>query len=336
MKAFLTTSFVVLTCVSSLFGQVEDFAGTDFKKADSLAHVYRNHSLTDLRALAVKLTTPLSTEVEKFRAIYLWICYNIENDYTLFLKNQHKREKLRDPEALEKWNKELNAVVFKTLLEEQKTICTGYAYLVRELAYHAGLTCVIVDGYGRNAQSNIRGAGVVNHSWNTIQLNNKWYLCDATWSSGSVYPELKKFIKKYDNAYFLAEPSLFIRNHYPQDSAWTLLLTKPTLHEFLNRPLIYGNIFPLKIDQLIPETFDILATKGNPVTFQFTRKSSTPLESVELLIRNSGNVFTHHPQRTQSDSGLYSINHTFSAKGTYTVHILLNSEHAFTYTVKVQ
>lgn len=336
MKVFLATSLIVLTCASSLFGQVEDFASTDFKKADSLAHVYRNHSLTDLRALAVKLTSPLSTEVEKFRAIYLWICSNIENDYALFQKNQHKREKLRGPEALKKWNKELNAVVFKTLLKEQKTICTGYAYLVRELAYHAGLTCVIVDGYGRTVQANIRGEGVANHSWNAVQLNNKWYLCDATWSSGSVYPELKKFIKKYDNAYFLAEPSLFIRNHYPLDTAWTLLVTKPTLQEFLNRPLIYGSIFPHKIDELLPETFDILTTKGNAVTFQFTRKSTTPLENVELLIRNSANVFTHHPQRPQSDSRLHSINHTFSAKGTYTVHILLNNEHAFTYMVKVQ
>ena len=33
-------------------------------------------------------------------------------------------------------------------------------------------------------QANVGGTGVANHSWNAVQLNSNWYLCDATWSSG--------------------------------------------------------------------------------------------------------------------------------------------------------
>jgi hypothetical protein len=44
-------------------------AQADYTKADSVAALYPNYSLKDLKSLANKLTKPLSTDVEKFRAI---------------------------------------------------------------------------------------------------------------------------------------------------------------------------------------------------------------------------------------------------------------------------
>jgi transglutaminase/protease-like cytokinesis protein 3 len=90
------------------------------------------------------------------------------------------------------------------------------------------------DGYGRTAQSNIRGEGIANHSWSAVQLNRIWYLCDATRSSGAVDVAQSRFMRNFNDCYFLADPDLFVRNHYPLDSSWMLLAKKPTLHDFLN------------------------------------------------------------------------------------------------------
>lgn len=229
--------FAVLNSAQSLFGQITDFAQTDFGKADSMARLYPGYALTDIGGLTRKLTVNLSTDVEKFRAVYLWLCYNIDNDYALYHLNKVRREKIADPQALRAWNKEFQHLMVEVMLQKKRTVCTGYAYLLRELSLYAGLSCVIVDGYGRSGRMT-RGESTPNHSWNAVRLNNKWYLCDPTWSSGAIEAQSKKFLKKYNDDYFLPDPRIFIQKHYPLDSAWMLLSEnkKPTLHQFLNRP----------------------------------------------------------------------------------------------------
>lgn len=216
MKIFPLTGCVILICVLNGVAQVEDFAATDFRKADSLALMFPGHSLQDLRILSEKLTKPLTTEQEKFRAIYKWICNNIDYDYRLYLMNKRRREKLTDSE-LKTWNTKIAKAVFETLLSRHRTVCTGYAYLVKELSYHAGLSCAIINGYGRNAQAGDRFPTRPNHSWNSIQLNGRWYFCDATWSSGAMNVRTGEYIRKYNDAYFLQAADEFSKRHLPGD-----------------------------------------------------------------------------------------------------------------------
>lgn len=317
--------------------QTEDLNRTDFNKADSIAALYPDHSLKDLQILTYKLTGSLPTEESKFRAIYKWVCDNIAYDYNLYLKNKYKREKLQsEPDELNEWNKKLSSLAFKKLLEQHQAVCTGYAYLVKELASLAGIPCVIVDGYGRTAQANIGGQGNANHSWNAVRLHNNWYLCDATWSSGFFDPEHSQYIRSFDDSYFLASPSLFARNHYPLDTKWLLLdHNKPSLHEFLNAPLIYKHIFRYDIDQLQPTTFNVTALKGESISFHFKNNGVHDLEKVALLVKSPGIRETLYPEVHKEMKGDYRIDHVFTTKGTHTVHILINSGYAFTYTVKI-
>lgn len=207
--------FAMILCLfgCSARAQVTDFPATDFSRADSIAKRYTAHPLTDLKTLADKLTCPLSTEQEKFRAIYKWVCSNIEADYYLITLNKRNRTKWKGAK-LARWNKKFNRMVFDKLQQEQKTVCTGYAYLIRELSFHAGLSCEIVNGYARHSGIDKNTVGITNHSWNVVQLNSKWYVCDATWSSGVFNLDAHQFVKKYDDRYFLMEPSLFSQSHY--------------------------------------------------------------------------------------------------------------------------
>ena len=332
MKLFLRV-FALAVFSVRLFAQPVDVQTIDFSKSDSIAEVYAGHKLNDLKDLAEKLTVPLAKEEEKFRAIYVWICKNIQSDYDLYRDGKLKRERLiSNSGALSQWEKEFSVRVFKKLAVEHKTVCTGYAYLVKELATCAGLTCVMVDGYGRTAQANIGGMGIPNHSWNAIQLNNKWYLCDATWSSGAFNTESGTFIQKYNNNYFLSAPDIFIRNHYPLDTAWMLLRDKPTLNEFLNRPLVYSSIYRNKISPVFPKTFEVAATKGETVSFRFKKNIDTVFKKVELQI----NGVTVKTNISQDVSGLYSLDHIFKSRGTYLVHVLFDADYAFTYSVRVK
>ena len=171
--------FLIITLISQLEikAQISDFKNINFKNADKIAFDYKGNDLSNLPGLAYNLTHNLSSDVEKFRAIYLWVSTNIEGDYDGFRKNIAKRSKYKN-DSLEqyKWNKSFSNQVFKKLAKEKKTICTGYAYLVKNLANLANIKCEIIDGFGRNESTEASKSKFPNHSWNAVQINNKWYL----------------------------------------------------------------------------------------------------------------------------------------------------------------
>lgn len=331
----------IFVSVAILYGAGEmpahavGFPNTDFRKADSIAALYPGHSLGDLKTLSHKLTQALVTEVEKFRAIYRWVCDNVENDYGLYLKIIRQRVRLRDqPEELDNWNRDFNRHVFRKLAREHKTMCTGYAYLVKELASHAGIHCVIVNGYGRTTHTIVSGRVIANHSWNAVQLNGRWYLCDPTWSSGTIDPERKRFIHQFSEAYFLADPSLFIRNHYPNDTAWMLLSQKPTLQQFLEGPLVYKDAFQLGINPAFPTHFQVNVTKGDTITFSFEMSRNEADENLELQVVYGNAASSYFPVINTRDE-IGSAFHIFNRKGVYVAHFRLDGKYLFSYEVKV-
>jgi hypothetical protein len=55
------------------------------------------------------------------------------------------------------------------ILINKKGVCSGYAYAYRMLMKAYNIPCIIVDSPS------------MNHAWNMIELNNKWYHVDCTW-----------------------------------------------------------------------------------------------------------------------------------------------------------
>jgi len=195
---------------------------------------------------------------------------------------------------------------------------------------------VIIDGYGRNVYSNVGGSGTANHSWNAVWLHNKWYLCDATWSSGAYDTEQFRYVKKFDVSYFLADPSSFVSNHYPLDPSWILLPQKPTLEQFLNGPLVYSGALLHEIQPLFPKTLNLVAAKGETISFQFVKNGDEIVESMKLSIEGPNTKHALYAQFQQAPNGHYCVDYTFDTKGTQTVHFLLNERYVFTYVVKVR
>ncbi len=215
-----------LTVVWPLQAQQSDFEHIDFSKADNIAKSLKGEDLTNLPYLSFQLTNGLKTDAERFRAIYYWVCHNIRNDYNMMLKNERKRHKFRkDSIKLDNWNEKFKKEVFRKLLKQNKTLCTGYAFLIKELSSLADIDCVIIDGYGKTEATALKNMKTPNHSWNAVRLNGKWYLSDATWSSGYIDGITYGFEFNYNNDYFLMAPKQFAEEHLPLDANWALLNT---------------------------------------------------------------------------------------------------------------
>ncbi len=321
---------------SSLYAQVSDFSNYSFIKADSIAELYPNHSIANLNILSFKLTNTLNSNIEKFRAIYKWVSNNIENDYSLYIKNKRMREKLiNKPTELADWNRQFHPKVFSKLLKDHSTVCTGYAYLIKELCYYADIKSEIINGYGRTSKANIGGIGIPNHSWNSVELNNKWYLCDATWSSGSINTEAYSFIKQFNEAYFLPDPTFFVQNHYPLDSSLLFLENPPTLDEFLNAPLAYKDAFNYAITPVLPSTFETVVKKGQSLTFKFKTKKELSNTVAKIELRQSNSSNSSSPKIYVDNLGNYCMDQQFKSKGAFDVHILFDNNYAFSYLIHV-
>jgi len=235
------------------------------------------------------------------------------------------------------WNTSFTPKVFEKLLTYKKTACTGYAYLICELAKLADLDCKIIDGYGRTVTLNLDKKSLPNHSWNAVKLNDKWYLCDATWSAGRVLIEdsKPKFIYEYYDGYFLANPALFIKNHYPLETKWTLLAKPPSFDTFLEAPIVYKDAFQHNSNPIVPSKMEFEIVKNKAVSFTLSLTNTTTQKNIGLLI-NNGNTNQKVKTEITNRQKEYTIQHTFKKAGLYDTHIQVNDSIIATYAVRVK
>ncbi|WP_405399227.1 transglutaminase domain-containing protein [Maribacter sp. Asnod2-G09] len=335
MKIF-TLLLTLLFSITS-FAQRSDFQEIDFTKADSIAHYYKDASLNNLPILTHNLTTSLKTDVEKFRAIYTWISSNIANDYSSYVKISTKRKRFaKDRQAFLDWNTSITPKVFKSLLEDRKTACTGYAYLVKEMANLAGFNCDIVDGYGRTPTLLLEEDSAPNHSWNRIEINDKWYLCDATWSAGEtiIVNGTPFFQADYFDGYFLANAELFAKNHFPIQKEESQPVNKENLDAFIAGPVIYKEAFLAPIIPIAPAAMHNTIQKGTSVTFALQVPKDF-IGNTQLLLNKGGNQKNGNPNTIKKEGEINLVQH-FEKKGLYDVHISVEDQLIATYVIKVK
>ena len=307
-------------------------------KADSIASLYKNESLANLPLLTHKLTKDLNSETSKFRAIYSWISNNISFDNKLYEQNKRKTKKYGfNSKDLLEWNKNIKSRYLKNLRDKKTTVCNGYAYLLKKMCDLANIESEIIIGYGRNTEANVQGKPWVNHSWNSVKLNNQWYLCDATWSSG--YIELNNkgvnFIHEYIDGYFLASPSLFSYNHFPKNTEWLLKTELNNLDDFMTQVLIYKHAFQYNVKPISHTQLNITTNRNEPIDFIFEFEKKD-IEKIQVKLYS--NKITDYTNSTFTNLGnnQVTVSITPKIKGTYEAHFFIEDKIIFTYTLKVQ
>ena len=336
-KTFILFSVFTLLGCYALQAQKSDFSHISFEKADSIAASYPDADLHNLQGLVTHLTADLPTEVEQFRAIFKWVCLNIANDYPLFLKNQRKRKKyVGQPEKLISWNQQFSPKVYKRLLNKQRTVCTGYAVLIEEMAFLAGIEASVVQGYGRTGFYTAIDKGRPNHSWNAVKLDGKWYLCDATWSAGTIYTDQRGFVFDYSDAYFLTDPALFRLNHYPEEAKWFLTNEKVSFETFKALPTVYkatilNGIIPIKPQH---ETISLHKTQSLKIKLDVVGEKQ-PTNSRSLAVTNAVETETFTINDSNPDAAKVELIHAFKQQGNYIIQVLLGTERILGFTVEV-
>ncbi|KAM8953218.1 uncharacterized protein RCH25_044023 [Pelodytes ibericus] len=216
-----------------------------FQKLDTYAS--KTNASWTLETLVKDLIRDTSTDLEKTRVIWIWICHHIEHD-TAAMKNK----------ALQSSDSE---VIFRT----RKGSCSGYSSLLMDMCSIAGVQCKSVSGYSKGAGYKVgqRISGEADHAWNMVHLEGGWHLLDSTLGAGHVDDNTSKFTFQYNEFFFLTHPVLFIEDHFPEDADCQLVEPLLSLKQFELRVHHRSHFYSLGLKSSQPDTAVIETVKGN-------------------------------------------------------------------------
>jgi len=175
-----------------------------------------------LEDLAHWLTDPFEEDVDKARAIFTWLHYNIAYDTQGFFSGN------------------LQPSTPQSTLSSGLAVCQGYAELFEHLADAIDLQAHVVSGHGKGYGYQPLKVGEApperssNHAWNCVLINQEWHLIDACWGSGSVSGA--GYTPKLASRWFVSSPDEFGQRHFPEDPSFQLTSEEKTWEEYILDP----------------------------------------------------------------------------------------------------
>ena len=244
LKRIYFTAICITLFINNGFSQAINPRVSDYKRADSIALSIPKNKKYSVDDLSLLLTKDLTTEHEKCRVIFRWITENIAYSFS---------NKTGDVQKV---------------LQKRVAVCMGYAALFQAMSRKAGLECETVTGFAKITPEDI-GVKLTksNHSWNIIKLYGTWYLIDATWAAGNY---TNKFVKDFDDSYYLSDPRFLILSHYPEEPKYQYLDTIISAETFIRYPIVYSGLMKNKLQlKTIPD-----GKLKRDVKIQFTTSST--------------------------------------------------------------
>jgi len=277
-----------------------------FKAIDQYALGTPESVAKSVDSLAAYLAQPAKNDFEKTRAIYRWITQNISYDFSAYLTKSYGSTRAAD------------------VLTSRSSVCEGYSGLFNALAKSAGLEVVTISGWakGYSYKAGDQINGPTNHAWNAVKINGGWYLIDSTWGAGSIVQQ--RFVREFDEAYFLTPQEQFIYNHLPEDSRWQLLSTPFSKNDFSALPYVHSKFFSYGL-KLGNNTQSVINAKGSlSMTFP------VPNDTYLMARLSLGNVELAETFTSARRSGnQYQIIATFPNPGTYILSIFARKNGEF-------
>ncbi|XP_060689956.1 kyphoscoliosis peptidase [Hemiscyllium ocellatum] len=231
-----------------------------------------------VQKLAKELLAYASTDLERVRAIWIWICchigkFSVDEEKIRNFTAQCQFDEGKPCDHRNKYdvkgfhNKDTKHNGPTDVLKSGKAVCAGYSGLFCEMCSLAGVQCTIIEGYskGYNYDVGKKFTGEADHAWNAVFLDGKWHLLDSTWGAGHVNDTCSKFTFKYVEFYFLTHPTLFINNHFPNDEKWQLISPKIPLKIFENMVFRTGEFYDIGLTYIHPEVQVVSTVNGRVI-----------------------------------------------------------------------
>lgn len=179
--------------------------------------------------VAEKITATSASDIEKARAIFDWLAFNIGYDTTYRIASAEGAFKYRNG------------------------VCQGYATLFCRMAEHVGLKADLVEGDAKNnmhyrpGSSRGQGGG---HAWNIVGLEDRDIIVDATWGAGFVNGG--SFNRFFQPEWFDPHPAIAVFTHIPSSLTDELLepLVSAELFDelpYIQPTLAYSGLDPCEI-----------------------------------------------------------------------------------------
>ncbi len=299
---------MILSCSALLAGspgRYNSARNTDLATADEIAAGASAAGAKDLEKLAAFFRANHGgSELIAARLICRWIAENVSYDI----------------EQLKAGNLNRNKTA-REAFETRKCVCGGYANLFLKLAELVGLKAVKITGYskvyGYSQGEDVRDNS---HAWNAVQIKGRWRLVDPTWASGYVNDE-DRFVRQFNEFYFMAPPETLILTHFPEDPAHQLLRQPVSMQQFENfvylRPRFfrYGIVLKSHRNGLIEAGSDLEVSleADNRTSFAASlSRNGKKLPDTAVFIQNPG--------------GHVQVNAVFPEKGAYNLDIYAKKE----------
>ena len=264
---------IFLQAANSIIAQPVD--SLDFSEVDSfvLKVKFENNYIK----LAKDLGTPFHLDVYKVRAIFKWITNNIYYDYRFV----NSGRELEVPDCADKYNcadilRSWENEYIKKILRTRRATAEGYAKLFKKLCDIDHIQCELISGYARTKPYQIGNKMSANHTWNAVYIDTAWYFLDVTWASGYTVEneetdKLVKYVKDFQNYYWLMPFARLARNHYPKSNYWDKQYNS-TVDDFYNRPHYYSIEVLENISNECQASGIIMVKKNDTINFNFDYK----------------------------------------------------------------
>jgi Transglutaminase-like superfamily len=228
--------------------EVQPLPENPFEDIDRRARECPQKNAATIKALAKYLQRNTETDLEKTRAIYVWITENIR-----YADDEYNSEKCGDMSA-------------KGVLLRKKAVCGGFSNLFLALGQEMGLNVERVVGYSKDYDYKV-GTPLkkADHAWNAVKINGQWRIFDATWGEGNGSTVGGKLVseKKFDDYWFNVDPYEAIFSHFPENPKFAFIQPALSLKTYERLPHIDGNYFKLGFDG--SDTYESLLVNKNTI-----------------------------------------------------------------------
>lgn len=319
MKRLLPFFFLFLSVI--VYGQ-------DFTTVDNIVKSYPRY--INPERLANKISQDFKDDASKVRAAFRWLTHNIRYDLEEYYQPRKVIEfRYSDEEERLQKLQAIKDKIVKDAFLTKMGVCEEYAQSFKKLADLLGIEAQVIKGYVRNSAQEIgRVPRTTNHAWNSVKINDKWILMDATWASGYLYNG--KWVKDFNEYFFDIDPKKIERTHYPDDRKWQILLDYNSLESFYNQPIYSQGFLKKNIEVLSPLQGKLVVNRSKKVVL--TLKNLAP--SDRLFYNYRGQRYSKRPEISfQGNTATVSIENPGRDTELY---LFLNRNLALEYTVQVK
>jgi len=293
-----------------------------------------------LHSLSEKLLLGAGTDKQKVTAIFRWITDNINY-------NSSPQRTINPPITAEEEGplKPLHERVAEMVIKRRKAFCDGFARLFTALCDKAGIQSIIICGYAPGGYTRQPARFGVNHYWNAVLLEGRWQLLDATWASGYINARTGEFIREFNSRYFLADPAVFILDHFPDDPRWTLLPGNHLPEEFRKSPFRQKAFGKYGFRAYSPGTGIINASVGDTIVLEleatkplYGQIAPSSLTDSSLYSHSSSWVFLQ-PAENREEGGMATLSrYIYTVTGTDVewIYLLYNEDLVMRYKLNVR